>query len=393
MRPDSPAPAPAPGRPGFYEFFAGGGMARAGLGAGWRCLFANDIDAAKAAAYRANFGEEALRVADIHALAARDLPGTADLMWGSFPCQDLSVAGLGAGLGGERSGAFHGFWRLVDGLVAEGRGPRVTVLENVCGTLTANAGRDFHAICSAFAAAGYRVGALVVDAELFVPQSRPRLFVVGVRAGAEIAPDLMAPAPLDDFHPAALRRAVEGLPAAAALAWAWWRLPPPPLRRQAFADLIEASPEEGVWRTASQTAQLLALMSPLHLAKVEAARRSGRRCVGAVYRRTRVDAGGGKAQRAEVRFDEVAGCLRTPAGGSSRQLLLVVEGDGVRSRLVSPRETARLMGLPDSYRLPPRANAAYHLTGDGVVAPVVAHLARNLIEPLLGLATAEQMAA
>ena len=48
--------------------------------------------------------------------------------------------------------------------------------------------------------------------------------------------------------------------------------------------------------------------------------------VGAVYRRTRPDENGIKRQRAEVRFDDVAGCLRTPAGGSSRQIILVVEG-------------------------------------------------------------------
>ena len=368
-------------------------MVRAGLGPGWRCLFANDIDAAKAVAYRANFGDDALRLADIHDLTSADLPGVADLMWGSFPCQDLSLAGAGAGLDGARSGAFHGFWRLVEALVAEGRAPRVVALENVCGALTANGGRDFQAICAAFACAGYRVGALVIDAELFTPQSRPRLFIVGAQEAVEVDPRLTAPEPLAPFHTAALVRAVAALPQADAALWRWWRLPAPPARRQAFADLVETEPAGVAWRTDAQTARLLALMSPLHLAKVEAARRSGRRCIGTVYRRTRLDARGVKVQRAEVRFDEVAGCLRTPAGGSSRQSILVVEGERVRSRLISPRETARLMGLPDSYRLPSSANAAFHLTGDGVVAPVVAHLARSLIEPLLGLAPAERLAA
>ena len=380
-------------QPGFYEFFAGGGMARAGLGPGWRCLFANDIDAGKATAYRANFGDDALKLADIHDLTSADLPDVADLMWGSFPCQDLSLAGVGAGLGGERSGTFFAFWRLVEGLAAERRAPRVVALENVCGTLTSHGGRDFQAICAAFASTGYRVGALVIDAELFTPQSRPRLFVVGVQAAVEVDSRLTAREPLPPFHTAALVRAVEGLPPADAALWRWWRLPAPRARRQAFADVVEAEPTGVAWRTDAQTARLLALMSPLHLAKVEAARRSGRRCIGTVYRRTRLDAQGAKVQRAEVRFDEVAGCLRTPAGGSSRQLILAVEGERVRSRLISPRETARLMGLPDSYRLPRSANAAFHLTGDGVVAPVVAHLARGLIEPLLGLAPAERLAA
>ena len=135
-------------------------------------------------------------------------------------------------------------------------------------------------------------------------------------------------------------------------------------------------------------------MSDVNRAKVAAAQRAGRRVVGGVYRRTRPDAGGGKRQRAEVRFDELAGCLRTPAGGSSRQTILVVEGERVRSRLLSPREAARLMGLPDTYKLPARYNDAYHVCGDGVCAPIVSHLARHILEPILVVGgAAERVAA
>ena len=87
--------------------------------------------------------------------------------------------------------------------------------------------------------------------------------------------------------------------------------------------------------------------------------------------------------RAEIRFDDVAGCLRTPSGGSSRQTILVVDGDRVRSRLLCTREAARLMGLPESYKLPRAYNEAYHLVGDGVAVPVVRHLGQHLFEPLL----------
>jgi DNA (cytosine-5)-methyltransferase 1 len=90
-----------------------------------------------------------------------------------------------------------------------------------------------------------------------------------------------------------------------------------------------------------------------------------------------------RAQRAEVRFDEIAGCLRTPGGGSSRQTIIVVHGNKVRSRLLSPREAARLMGLPDEYVLPKNYNDAYRLMGDGVAVPVVSHLSRYLLEPLV----------
>jgi DNA (cytosine-5)-methyltransferase 1 len=105
----------------------------------------------------------------------------------------------------------------------------------------------------------------------------------------------------------------------------------------------------------------------------------------AYWRRSRVSARArrGDATERKIRFDGLAGCLRTPAGGSSRQIIVVVDGKSVRSRLLSARETARLMGLPDTYKLPPNYNEAYRLTGDGVVVPVVRHLARHLFEPLL----------
>jgi DNA (cytosine-5)-methyltransferase 1 len=380
--------------PTFYEFFAGGGMARAGLGPGWACLFANDFDAKKGQTYRANWGDGGeLVVGDVRQVAASQLPGRADLIWGSFPCQDLSLAGAGAGLKGERSGTFYPFWNLITDLQAQGRAPTIVALENVCGALTSHQGRDFEAICSAFSNSGYRFGALVINAELFVPQSRPRLFLIGIRRDVPVRADLTTPEPLEPFHPASLQRAVGALSEKARRGLAWWRIPSPPTRSQSLSDLTETNPDDVSWHNQAQTKALLDLMSPVNLAKVEAAKRAGRRMIGGVYRRTRPDASGRKTQRAEVRFDHISGCLRTPAGGSSRQIIMVVEGYRIRTRLISARETARLMGLPDSYRLPSNYNEAYHLTGDGVVAPVVRHLAAHLFEPLLLTQRSERKAA
>jgi DNA (cytosine-5)-methyltransferase 1 len=124
-------------------------------------------------------------------------------------------------------------------------------------------------------------------------------------------------------------------------------------------------------------------MSPANCVKVDVAKKSGLLAVGAVYKRTRRDATGKKIQRAEVRFDGVAGCLRTPAGGSSRQVILLVKGQEVHSRLLSSREAARLMGLPDSYMLPGNYYEAYRFAGDGVAIPVVRHIAQSILEPIL----------
>ncbi len=378
----------------YYEFFAGGGMARAGLGEAWTCLFANDIDAKKGASYIANWGDEHLKMADVATVETKDLPGTANLAWASFPCQDLSLAGAGAGLNGKRSGTFWPFWRLVQKLGEEGRAPSLVVLENVCGALASHDGKDFAAIANAIVGGKYRIGALVMDAVRFVPQSRPRLFIVCVHESLSIPDRLIADEPDPSWHPPHLTNAYKKLSSRSKAAWAWWHLPAPPARSVTFSDLIEDEPQGVSWHTSEETRYLLSLMSPINRKKVEQAKKMGCRIVGGIYKRTRQDEKGKRLQRAEVRFDDISGCLRTPVGGSSRQSIIVVEGKSVRTRLLSPREATRLMGLPDSYKLPQKYNEAYHLAGDGVVVPVVRFLAANILEPLLaGAETHEKEAA
>jgi len=174
--------------------------------------------------------------------------------------------------------------------------------------------------------------------------------------------------------------------------WLWFDPPAPPARNTRLADLIEDQPPDVTWHSQEETNRLLGMMSQANRAKVAKVKALPGLSVGAIYKRTRVE-GGVKFQRAEVRFDDVAGCLRTPGGGSSRQTILVVENGNVRSRLISARETARLMGLPDEYPLPSRYNDAYHLTGDGVAVPVVRHIAEHILEPMLATSEIELVAA
>ena len=354
----------------FYEFFAGGGMARLGLGDGWDCRFANDFDPAKAAAYRDNFGDGHLKSGDVHALSPADLPGRVDLAWASSPCQDFSLAGGRAGLAGGRSSAFFGFWRLMQALGAEGRAPRMIVVENVTGLLSANGGADFTALCAALAAEDYRFGAIEVDAAAFLPQSRPRVLIVATRdaavAGSGAAPGRSVAAARDRLPPDLKGR------------WIDWPGPPAATGRNADLSTLLEPDDRVVWHAPAVTAALLAQMDPLHRRRLDAALASGERRVGAMFRRTRKG-----RPRTELRLDGLAGCLRTPRGGSSRQIVAVVDGGQVRTRLISGREGARLMGLPDSYRLPPGVTAALHLVGDGVAVPVVDWLARTVLEPAL----------
>ena len=122
---------------------------------------------------------ETERVTDV-----RDVRGGVgiDLIYGGFPCQDVSVAGKRAGLGGERSGLWFEFERILRELR-----PRWAVIENVPGLLSSNKGRDFAVILDGLEDLGYSVGWAVLDAQNFgVPQRRRRVFIVAGATGRSV---------------------------------------------------------------------------------------------------------------------------------------------------------------------------------------------------------------
>lgn len=314
---------------------------------------------------------------DIADLTSRDLPGIADFLWASSPCTDTSSAGHGAGIHGASSRAVFEVLRLIRELDAEGRAPGVIVIENVMGLASRFDHTNLVELAAKFVELGYRVGALACDAALFVPQSRRRIFIVAVRNDVDVPLGLAALGPDPRWHPAAIVGAYNDLPPAHKAQWCWWTLPVPPQRKSHLADVL-LSPNEVKWGSVAKTRSRLKKMSPVNKEKVAASRRKGGLVVGAMSRRTRSD-----GPRFEVRFDGLAGCLRPPKGGSSRQELLFVKGRSTRSRFLAPREAARLMGLPDSYKLPAVNTAAMTLLGDGVAVPVVSHLFEHLLRPML----------
>lgn len=190
----------------------------------------------------------------------------------------------------------------------------------------------------------------------------------------------MAPKPGQAWISERLNSLWIGAPIALLRNWIWWNVPEPTTRKTTIADVIE--PSAANWDSPEYTSRLLDLMAPLHRVKVEKARLLGLQVIGTLYRRTRLQ-NGVRSQRVEVRFDGISGCLRTPSGGSSRQRLLIVKNKLIRSRLMTSREIARLMGLPEHYRLPATYNDAYHVVGDGVAVPVVGWLSQKLLTPLL----------
>ena len=359
----------------FLDFFAGVGLAEVALEPPWRCIWANDIDPKKKKIYDVNFSDSQRYVlADVTTLRADSLPVGADMAWASFPCQDLSLAGWRRGLNAKRSGVFWSFHRLMHQMKQAGSMPSVIVIENVTGLLY---GQNFSGLCEALRDLDLNFGALVMDARQFVPQSRPRVFFVAVdrRLDAEALTHLEETP--DMWTPPALRTAVKALPDYLRDRWQWWQVAPHYRPEGSLFSLIESEPVGVDWHSADVTQRLLNLMTEANRAKIASAVNSPDPSVGFLYRRTR-----NGEQRAEVRFDGIAGCLRTPNGGSSRQTVVIVKDGEIRTRLLSTREAARLMGAPDSYQLPGRYNDAYKAMGDGVAVPVVKWLSDQLLVPL-----------
>lgn len=383
----------------FYEFFAGAGMARMGLEHRWEAVWANDNDPRKIAIYEHNYGrghidprDVALVASDVEAGNMEGKPGVptfpvgVDMAWASFPCQDLSLAGWQRGMSAGRSGAYWPFWKIMYALEKIDHRPPVIVIENVRGLLY---GENFRGLCESLAALGMQFGAFLADSKCFVPQSRPRVFVIAVDNHVNLSGLTSEAAPNNPWFSTAVGDAYSGLPKDLQERWVWWNVAPIINGRPCINSIFEENPTDVAYDTKQQTDRLLSLMTPRHLEKVKTALRDPDTQIGFLYKRTRHG-----QQRAEVRFDGTAGCLRTPKGGSSRQTVVVVNNGRVRTRLLSRIEAARLMGiaLDGKSRLPGcnrsffpdgfSYNAAYMAMGDGVVVPVVNHIAKTILDEL-----------
>jgi DNA (cytosine-5)-methyltransferase 1 len=347
----------------FADFFCGSGLVTEALKPFFTASWANDIDPKKIQIYAKNHGWSHLHSGSIEQVKGQDLP-LVDLAWASFPCQDLSLAGKMAGLAGKRSGLVVEWFRVLGEMKTL---PPVVALENVQGLVSAHGGSAYRAIHLNLVGMGYKVGCMLLNADRWVPQSRPRIFVIGYRG--EPPANLVDAGPSWN-HPGSVVEAAEELPG-----WVWWKLPEPVVRTRELKDVLDAvaSPVEDI----STSKRNLSLIPPVHRTKLAQFFNQGG-IVAPGYRRTRQG-----QQVLELRFDGIAGCLRTPEGGSSRQILVLNSPQGLTSRLLSPREAARLMGAPDSFWLPPIYNDAYKAMGDGVAIPVANALAKNLLFPLV----------
>lgn len=356
--------------PTFVDFFAGSGLVTQGAKHACTPVWSNDICPKKAAIYIANHGPGHFHLGSIEQVRGTEIP-EGEIVWASFPCQDLSLAGKMGGLAASRSGLFWEWLRALDEMPVK---PAVIALENVVGLLSANGGEDFRLLYQALRDRSYKVGPMLLDARLWVPQSRPRVFIVA-------AQDHLDTSGLQDngpnwLHPEPVRKAIASLDDIV-----FWSMPRPRKLSKSLSDLIDW--DAPVFDNARAEA-LFSIVAPSHRELLDKLP-TNQRAVFPGYRRTRH----GK-QVLELRFDDISGCLRTAEGGSSRQFLLIHDKGRWTARLITPREAALLMGAPKSYKLSTSYNESYNAMGDAVVVPVVKHLVDHLFVPITQAAHAQR---
>lgn len=358
-------------KPKAVEFFAGIGLVRLALESqGWEVAFANDIDEDKAEIYRHNWpADDHLVVRDIHKLLPGEIP-TCDLFTASFPCNDLSIAGRWHGLSGKESSAFWGLINLLDGLGS--RRPPLVLLENVVGFLQRNEGADFEEALLALNQCGYNVDAFILNAVHWTPQSRARLFVV---ASQDAGLPRNSLANLCDTRPAPL---IQFINVSQKIRWDIRHLPELPKPTSRLIDIVESLPaDDSHWWSKERADYFMNQLSARHAAQAKEMIKAPKATYATAFRRVR----NGRSM-AELRTDGIAGCLRTPRGGSGRQILFKAGRGKYQVRLLTARECARLQGVPDSYLIDVPLNQALFGFGDAVCVPAVEWIATNYLNPM-----------
>lgn len=351
------------------EFFAGIGLVRAGLErVGIDVVWANDIEPVKHAVYASNFDDAHYVLRDIRDVQGCSVPRV-DIVAASFPCVDLSLAGYRRGLDGEQSGLFFELSRVLSEMGR--RIPPVVMIENVSSFVSSRGGEDLRVSIAELNKLGYFCDVLTVDASWFVPQSRPRLFIIGSLEPLGGAASGMA-GPLRSESVAAFVRANQDL------MFQELSVPIPLRTDRRLSDVVERlDASDGRWWDGKRFGKFMGSLSPLHRDRLALLGQDGIMQWRTAYRRTR-----NGIPVWEIRSDDISGCLRTARGGSSRQAVVEVSSDGVRARWMTPREYARLQGVPDEFDYSAVTDAqALFGFGDAVCVPVIEWLAEHALVP------------
>lgn len=365
------------------DFFAGIGLVTKGLNlAGWETVYALDYDKSKQSQYEDNFGKGHYQLKDVTEEKGSNVPNV-KLAHASFPCTDLSLAGARKGINQGESKAFWEFARILKEMKqAYGEAnPNFVLLENVEGLLTSNNGLDLRALLEELNGLGYRVDLLRVNANHFVPQSRVRIFIIGVHESlVEVCDDRN----LIQLHKmrstnARPKKIQEYISKHSDINWYFHDLPNLPTSTIRLQDIIDLNEE---WWPEERTEYLYNQLHARQRSLLDDQVKSQNYKYYAGFRRMRVR-DDKRQSTVELRNDDIAGCLRTPKGGSARQIVVRAGKGRLDARLFNGREAARLMGADDfvidsSLSL----NKALFGFGDAVCVPVLGWLGEHYFNTL-----------
>jgi DNA (cytosine-5)-methyltransferase 1 len=315
----------------FIDLFAGIGGTRLGLEAAARrlkvpieCVMTSEWDKFAQQTYSANFGETPL--GDINEIPNKQIPEH-DLLIAGFPCQPFSIAGVSKK---NALGRAHGFACETQGTlffeiqrIVKSKKPRVFLLENVKHLLHHNKGQTYAVIEEVLKKElKYKIFPRVYDSQVVVPQHRERLFIIGFRD--KIDADRFEPVEPKGKHPrlgTILEKNVDS--------------------KYTLSDHL--------WNYLQD------------------------------YKEKHRSRGNGFGYNLYEESD-VTGTLSARYYKDGAEIL--IKQNGLNPRRLTPRECARLMGFPDSFKIPVSDTQAYKQFGNSVVVPLVTIIASGLVRQL-----------
>lgn len=304
----------------FIDLFAGiGGCRLAAENVNGKCVFTSEIDKFSIETYKANFSSDHEVSGDIKFVNERDIPSH-DVLIGGFPCQPFSISGVSKNNSMNRS---HGFLDETRGTlffdiarILSHHKPKAFILENVRNLRDHDSGKTFEVIKRTLSEElPYEIDYRVIDSSFVVPQKRERIYIVGVRKDLGIKPNL------SNIDICSSRKPV-------------------------LSDIL--LPEESI-------SQKYVLSDKLWKYLKDYAEKHKKKGNGFGY--------------GLVTENDVARTLSARYGKDGSEIL-IDRGDDKNPRRLTPRECARIMGFPESFKLPNSDSQMYKQFGNSVVVPV-----------------------
>ncbi|MBR4604680.1 MAG: DNA (cytosine-5-)-methyltransferase [Lachnospiraceae bacterium] len=322
----------------FADLFAGIGGIRMGFEAcGGKCVCTSEWDPYAQKIYRANFQDDHKILGDITKIRPSDLPDF-DVLLAGFPCQPFSIAGVSKK---NSMGKSHGFRDRTQGTlffnvasVLDAKRPVAFLLENVKNLVSHDHGHTFEVIMQTLAELGYVTSWKIIDGQAFVPQHRERTLIVGFRKDVGFQ---WPPLPKEShFLGEILHRKGD---------WLAW--------------------DEGRYTTSAGLALPKYTLSDHLWSYLKA------------YKEKHRAAGNGFGYSLFTHQD-MSRTLSARYGKDGSECL-IFQGKDRNPRRLTPRECARLMGFPDTFKIPVSDTRAYHAFGNSVVVPVMRWIAKGMV--------------